>query len=238
VTTSHVRNESLRLAIEQAGLTYDQLAADIRRIAAEAGKTLRTNRSAIAHWIAGRPPSPGTSAYIAEALSRRLGRQLSPADLSWEDSGHDNGPDTRLGLGIGPDPVDIVRRIGEADINRRRILTGAAYSVAAAALPLGFAQAAESQERTTTLAGRKVGESDIDAVRSMLKAFTTIDERQGGLHGHTSVVLRRASASLLLRDGGPACRHARHPCAETHRPAPPRRRVTQARSTRWRGLSR
>ncbi|MCQ0023458.1 hypothetical protein M4914_11190 [Streptomyces somaliensis DSM 40738] len=33
-----------------------------------------------------------------------------------------------------------------------------------------------------------VGEGDIDAVRSMLKAFTAIDERQGGLHGRSAVI--------------------------------------------------
>ncbi|MCY0957760.1 hypothetical protein [Streptomyces sp. H27-H5] len=187
MTTSRARNESLRLALEQTGLTYDQFAADIRRIAAEAGETLRTNRSAVAHWVAGRPPSPETGAYIAESLSRRLGRHVTPAEFGWKVPGHGNGPDARLGLGIGPDPVDIVRRIGEADINRRKILTGAAYSVAAAALPLGLVQAAEAQERATG-AGRMVGVGDIDAVRSMLKAFTAIDERQGGLHGRSAVV--------------------------------------------------
>ncbi|OKI35066.1 hypothetical protein A6A29_16750 [Streptomyces sp. TSRI0281] len=184
-----MRNEGLRLALEEAGLTYGQIAADIRSIAAEAGDTLRTNPSAVAHWVAGRPPSPPTAAYIAEALSRRLGRHLTPSDFGWEDLGHGNGPDTRLGLGIGPDPVDIVRRIGEADINRRKFLTGAAYSVAGAALPLGAADAAEARHPSTTgTTGQKVGAADIDAVRSMLTAFTAIDERQGGRHGRPAMV--------------------------------------------------
>ncbi|MFE2292294.1 hypothetical protein [Streptomyces sp. NPDC059452] len=188
MTNTRVRNDRLRLALEEACLTYDQAAAAIRGIAAEAGDVLRTNRSAVAHWVAGRPPSPSTAAYIAEALSRRLGRHLTPADFGWEDPGHGNGLDARLGLGIGPDPVDVVRRIGEADINRRRFLTGAAYSVAGAALPLGIAHAAEATHRSATLGGRKVGTADIDAVRSMLAAFTAIDERRGGLHGRPAMV--------------------------------------------------
>ncbi|MEU6756923.1 hypothetical protein [Streptomyces sp. NPDC046685] len=84
--------------------------------------------------------------------------------------------------------MDIVRRIGEADINRRKILTAAAYSVAAAALPLGFAQAAEAQDRGARGAGRRVGAADVGAVRSMLEAFSAIDERQGGQHGRSAVV--------------------------------------------------
>lgn len=188
MTRPRARNERLRLAVQDAGLTYSQLAADVRRIAAEAGETLRTNQSAVSHWIAGRPPAPATGTYIAEALSRRLGRHLTPSTFGWEDPGHGDGPDARLGVGIGPDPVDIVRRIGEADINRRKILTGAAYSVAAAALPLGLAQAAEAQQRATGARGRMIGEGDIQDVRSMLTAFTAIDERQGGLHGRSAVV--------------------------------------------------
>lgn len=188
MTTTRVRNERLVLALREAALTYEQLASDVRRIAAESGENLRTNRSAVAHWTTGRPPSPGTAQYIAEALSRRLDRHLTPADFGWGDPGHGSGTDARLGLGIGPDPVDIVRRIGEADINRRKILTSAAYSVAAAALPLGLAQAAEAQQRATGAKGRMIGESDIDAVRSMLTAFTFLDERQGGLHGRSAVV--------------------------------------------------
>ncbi|WP_434593215.1 hypothetical protein [Streptomyces sp. A5-4] len=60
--------------------------------------------------------------------------------------------------------------------------------MAAAALPLGLAQAAEVQARAITASGQMVGESDIDTVRTMLKAFTAIDERQGGRHGRSAVV--------------------------------------------------
>ncbi|WP_327385090.1 helix-turn-helix domain-containing protein [Streptomyces sp. NBC_01207] len=189
MTTPRARNENLRLAIEQAGLTYTQLATEVRRIAAEAGDPLRTNQSAVSHWVAGRPPSPTTAAYIAEVLSRRLGRHLTPDDFGWQGPAQSEiGSDALLGLGIGPDPVDIVRRIGEADINRRKILTGAAYCVAAAALPLGLATAAEAQDRGARARGRRVGASDIATVRSMLEAFTAIDERQGGQHGRSAVV--------------------------------------------------
>jgi hypothetical protein len=84
--------------------------------------------------------------------------------------------------------VDISRRLREADINRRKILTGAAYSVAAAALPLGLGQATEAQARAATVRGGWVGAADIETVRSVLTAFTAIDERQGGQHGRSAVV--------------------------------------------------
>ncbi|MYW04462.1 hypothetical protein [Streptomyces sp. SID3343] len=186
---TRTRNEALCDAVKEACLTYDQLAADIRRTAAESGTILRTNSSAVTHWAAGRPPAPGTAGYIAEALSRRLGRHITPVDLGWTDPEHRaDRAGAALGTSVGPDPIDIVRRLGEADINRRQIITAAAYSVAAAALPLGTAQAAEACLRAATTAGGHVGAADIAAVRAMLQAFTRIDERQGGQHGRTAVV--------------------------------------------------
>lgn len=189
MTTPRVPNDLLRLAIREADLTYEELARDIRLVAAEAGQGLRTNASAVYQWLGGRPPSPGTARYIAEALSRRLGRHITPTELGWssQDTNLDRA-DAALGTSIGPDPVDILRRLGEADINRRRFLTNATYSVAAAALPLGAEQAAEAQERATAARGRRVGAADIATVRSMLEAFTAIDERQGGQHGRSAVV--------------------------------------------------
>lgn len=188
MTQSRARNKALHEAVVQADLTYDQLATRVRNVAAEAGETLRTNRSAVAHWVAGRPPAPATAGYVAEALSRALGRHVTPADFGWTGTGTTSDrADAELGLGIGPDPVDIVRRLGEADINRRKILTGAAYSVAAAALPLGHAQAAEAQQRAVPTS-RQVGTSDIETVKAMLAAFAAIDERQGGQHGRSAVV--------------------------------------------------
>lgn len=186
--TPRVPNEALRRALDEAGLTLEDLACDVRRVAAEAGQELRTNASAVYHWLGGRPPAGDTARYIAEALSRRLRRHITPDDLGWTAlETRSDRADAVLGASIGPDPVDIIRRLGEADINRRKILTGAAYSVAAAALPLGLGQATEAQVRAATVRGGRAGAADIATVRSMLEAFTAIDERQGGQHGRSAV---------------------------------------------------
>ncbi|PSK58014.1 55.5 kDa and 49.5 kDa sporulation protein [Streptomyces sp. 111WW2] len=185
VNHPRARNEPLHDALKEAGLTYEQAAGAIRMVAAEAGELLRTNRSAIAHWVSGaKTPTPQTATYIAEAISRRLGRQLRPSDLGLCAPDQDT-PHTGLGLALGPDPVDTLRRIGEADIHRRSFLTGAAYSVAAAALPLGIEQAVEHQQRTQT--GHRAGQAEIAAVRDMVSMFTGIDERHGGQHGRSAV---------------------------------------------------
>lgn len=84
------------------------------------------------------------------------------------------------------DPVDTLRRIGEADVQRRKFLTTAVYSVAAAALPLGLDQALEYRARAAS--GNRAGRAELDAVRDMTEMFTAVDERHGGQHGRSAVV--------------------------------------------------
>ncbi|WP_432746886.1 hypothetical protein H7827_20625 [Streptomyces sp. JH002] len=74
-------NTALRELLKSEKVTYETLAGLVRTVAAETGNALRTNRSAVAHWVAGSQPEEATSGYIAEALSRRLGRPISPSDI-------------------------------------------------------------------------------------------------------------------------------------------------------------
>jgi hypothetical protein len=196
VTDSRAPNTALKEALAEAKFSYDQFARGVRAVAAEAGDSLRTNKSAIAHWVAGRTPNPQTAAYAAEVLSRRLGRTVTPADLGLGAQGTDaDQAPARLGLGLGPDPVDMLRRLGEADIQRRKLLTSAAYSVAAAALPLGAEQAIEYQQRATAY---RAGRPEIAAVRDMTEMYTRIDERHGGQHGRAAVVQYLTSDVAIL----------------------------------------
>ncbi|CAL9462036.1 hypothetical protein SUDANB145_02656 [Streptomyces sp. enrichment culture] len=51
-------NSRLRDVIAAVDCTYEALARDVRRIAAENGEILQTNKSAISHWVNGtRAPS-------------------------------------------------------------------------------------------------------------------------------------------------------------------------------------
>lgn len=179
------RNSALIESLPEAQLTYEQLATDVRAIATEAGDSLRTSRSAVANWVAGRLPEPRAASYIAEALGRRLGSQLRPEDLGFVTPETDQSQ-AALGAHLGPDPVDVLRRIGEADIHRRRFLTNAVYSIVAAGLPLSLDQAAEYRARAA--GGNRAGRAELEALRDMTTMFTALDERHGGQHGRSAVV--------------------------------------------------
>ncbi|MCE7081434.1 hypothetical protein [Streptomyces sp. ST2-7A] len=187
MTGPRARNEALVEALREAGLTYDRLASEVRAVARTAGEELRTNKSAVAHWVGGTEPQPRTTVYVAEAVSRALGRETTPSELGFEDPGDEDRSRVSLGMYPGADPVEVLRLIGEADIHRRRLLTNAAYSVAAAGLPLGVERSIPGQRREES-GGFHAGRSEIDAVREMTRMFTRIDERHGGQHGRTAVV--------------------------------------------------
>lgn len=209
---SGVHNTALKEALREGGLTYEKLASEIRKTAAEAGDDLRTNKSVVANWIAGRrTPDPRTASYIVEVISRRLGRQLQPSDLGLM-TPDTNRSQTSLGLGLGPDAVDMLRRIGEADIQRRKFLTNTAYSVAAAALPLGLDQVLEYRVRAAEGPHARAGRAELDAVRGMTEIYTRVDERHGGGHGRTAVV------QYLRTDVADLC-HARFATEEEHKEA-------------------
>ncbi|OKH95320.1 transcriptional regulator [Streptomyces uncialis] len=186
-------NSLLRDVIEEVGCTYDALARDVRRVAAENGEILQTNKSAISHWVNGtRTPSGRMGQYLAEALSRRAGRVITR---------------TEIGLQVGDveaptesDPVLAVIDLGRADVERRRFLTIAAFTTAGVAMPLGYGHEASARMLRARTGTSLVGAEDVDVVRQITAAFSAADERLGGGHGLTTVTAYLAdTAAPMLR---------------------------------------
>lgn len=178
-------NELLRAALKSAGVTYEALASAVRAAAAEAGITLRTNRSAVAHWVAGSQPAEDAVPYVLEALSRLLKRAVSPKDVGLAP--------TSLGdaLDWHADTLAALHELGSVDLDlrRRHVLTAAAYSVATLGVP-GSAWWMERAHRPVRQPKSRhtVGRGDLDAVREMVAMFSRIDQRHGGGHARSAVV--------------------------------------------------
>ncbi|MER6316200.1 hypothetical protein ABT237_20800 [Streptomyces sp. NPDC001581] len=73
-------NGRLRTLLTDARWSGQDFARAVNGVAAEAGLTLRYDRTSISHWLAGTRPPAHVVALAAEALSRRTGRCVSPAD--------------------------------------------------------------------------------------------------------------------------------------------------------------
>ncbi|MFD7028493.1 tetratricopeptide repeat protein [Streptomyces sp. NPDC059917] len=191
-------NPRLRDTIDAAGCTYDALAREVRRIAAENGELLQTNKSAISHWVNGtRSPSGQAGQYLAEALSRRLGRVVTRAQLGLRSTDAQSRPDA--------DPVTAVTDLGRADVERRRFLAIAAFTTAGVAMPLLHDHEATSRMLRARTARSLVGSDDIDVVRQITAAFSAADERLGGGHGLTTVTAYLAdTAAPMLRGRFPS----------------------------------
>ncbi|MFI6086063.1 hypothetical protein ACIBBB_34875 [Streptomyces sp. NPDC051217] len=195
--TQRTANHQLKNLIDEFGLPYDGVARAVKAVAAESGRRLGTNKSAVHHWTRGAVPEGETSAYLAEALSRRLGRRITREDLGL--GSRLGSEDESIGLTLDFDPIETLTAIGSADVNRRRFLAASAFSMAAATLPLESVQ--ETAARTRTISGGALaGHADVAAVRDMVKLFMDMDERHGGQHG------RAAFVQYLITDVRDLCR--------------------------------
>jgi hypothetical protein len=93
-------NESLRSLLREAGLTHDNLARAVNRVAAESCVDLNYDRTAVAHWLSGSRPRGPVPGFVAEALSRRLGRLVTIASTGLADASTLDShlvPDSRTG---------------------------------------------------------------------------------------------------------------------------------------------
>ncbi|MFJ6443636.1 hypothetical protein [Streptomyces sp. NPDC091649] len=92
---------------------------------------------------------------------------------------------------------------------RRHFLSGAAYSVAAAVLPLEHVTDIASRAAKART-GAVVGHADVAAVRDMVAMFAVMDERHGGQHGRSALV------QYLMSDVAALCR-SRFSSEDDHR---------------------
>jgi hypothetical protein len=189
-TVQGERNTALASHIAESGWVYDAVAMAVCRVAAENGQTLAVNKSAVAHWVAGRnAPQPATALFLAEALSRRLGRSVLLADVGLVDQ-------TAV-----PESVDVwetdtlaaLTDLGGIDASmRRRLFLGgaAAYTVAALVVPGAdwWREMAERGAGRTALGARLVDLTDVQAVREMTAMFSKLDQHYGGGHGRMALV--------------------------------------------------
>lgn len=202
-------NGCLAAVIAEAGITYEAVARGVRQVAAENGdRTLRANKSAVAHWVAGTQPQPRTVEYLVEALSRRVGRPLLQADL-----GIASNSDQEQVLGreqLSEDPVTAVARLGRADVDRRMVLANAVYSIAALTLPLAQRQElAHQAARVRTRPTATVGAAEVNAVLEVTQVFNRADEQLGGGHARRAVVEYLATDVASYCQASFATEHAR-----------------------------
>lgn len=183
-------NTALAIALEQAKWSRTQFANAVNRTAAEVGHELRYDQSAVSHWTAGTQPRAQVRPFIAEALSRRLRRPVTLAEIglapapSSED--HSSG-----------DTVADVLDLGRADMDpsRRSMLSAGLYSAALAA-PMFYDLIGRVEAAS---AGRTahIGQGEVETVRRITEKIADILDELGGGHA------RPMAAAFLVNTVSP-----------------------------------
>ncbi len=81
---TEARNHRLEQAMHDAGLSHKALARAVRELAHRDGRPLGTDHTAVSRWLSGMRPRSAAAHYVAEVLTRRLGRPVELADLGWD----------------------------------------------------------------------------------------------------------------------------------------------------------
>lgn len=194
MTKARTANTRLAGLIAEAGIPHAQLARIFVRVALESGadEFAGVGRSHVSHWVAGTRPSGRAPLILCEALSRHLGRNLSLDDIGLAAPAPAAESTSPQGLDWRVDTLTALAELGrdDVDLERRRVLQAAAYSVAALALPSQswWQEMAEHRDARSAPGARLVGSGDVDAVRDMAAMFSRVDQRRGGGHARTAVV--------------------------------------------------
>lgn len=184
------RNEQLAALLQEAGWSRAQAASAFNRVAREnelldfAG----IGRSHVSMWVGGTEPSGPSPVILRQALSRHLKRVVTPDELGF------TVPDSAA---QGPlewcvDPLIALTDLGRTDLDtdRRRLLTGAVYSIAALTLPdeAWWTNAAQKPSASTSVGAQRVGSADVATVQDLTVAFSRMDQQRGGGHGRKALV--------------------------------------------------
>ncbi|MGF1425126.1 tetratricopeptide repeat protein [Kitasatospora sp. LaBMicrA B282] len=183
-------NRRLAAVIEESGCTYEVLAKGVRAVAAEAGETLHTSRSAVHSWVTGGTPTGKTPAYIAEALTRMAKRRVTPSEIGL---GFD-----AIGEAMAPDFLATASDLGRLVMFHRRDFLALAFATASVGLPLAYDHQAAAATLRVMKSGRRAGADEVATVRQHTEMFRTADDKLGGGHGLTTVSSYLADAVVPM----------------------------------------
>ena len=193
------RNDSLRNLIKEARWTHHSFAVAVNNIGAEVGVALHYDRTAVSHWLAGSRPRPPVPEFMTEALSRRLGRPMTLADIGLTDLSAPAEPPAETSRGL-----QTLRDLVMADLDPavRAKLRELPFQATLAVAPRW---ACDSRPRSLTMTNE--GEAATLAVIStMTSAFATADRMLGGGYARSAVTAYLATAVGAQVPSGAALR--------------------------------
>ncbi|MFB6554881.1 tetratricopeptide repeat protein [Streptomyces sp. NPDC056405] len=188
-----VPNEGLQRLFDETNWTLSQCARQINLVGAENGTPLRTNASAVHHWLRGTNPQKETvRRCILEALSRRLQRPVTHTEAGF--------PSPVARSSNPTDTVEGMIELGRADMDpSRRAVLGAGLFSVALTIP-GWQDVIGRTEAVQTGRALRVGMNEVEMVIAMTERISDLDDQFGGRHA------RPMAATFMINTVAPYLR--------------------------------
>ncbi|WP_241778526.1 tetratricopeptide repeat protein [Streptomyces sp. AcH 505] len=167
-------NGALGRLLTESRWTYRQFARAVNRVGTEMGTPLRYDESAVSHWLGGTVPRGAVRVCVLEALSRRLGRPVTHAEVGL--------PVPRDHSPTAADTVEELIDLGRQDMDpsRRSVLGAGLFSVAIT-IP-GWPDVIGRAEAVQSGRARRIGMNEVDMVIAMTERVSELDDQFGGRH--------------------------------------------------------
>ncbi|MFD6968755.1 tol-pal system YbgF family protein [Streptomyces sp. NPDC059979] len=220
-------NGRLRTLLADARWSGQDFARAVNGVAAETGLTLRYDRTSISHWLAGTRPPAHVVALAAEALSRRTGRRVSPADTGLARPAGAARARDRPGPGphgadaLAPEPAGVgTPGAGDAAAYAESLL-GEIPVYSSAWRPPGWPPPHGTGTPTGAPTGAparpagRIGADHVEAAEAVLPVFRNADMMFGSGLARPALTryLATTVAPWLRADAAPAVRHRLLGCA-------------------------
>lgn len=181
-------NDRLAGLLREAALSHKALARAVREGAARRGEPSSADHTSVSRWLNGMRPRGVTPEPIAEALSARLHRRVTLAEIGMERTADQHDV---FGLDYADDAdetVTLLARLWRADLDDVRAIVEAAPEAVAWADASWKWLVRPDFEPLSTEGGRRIGASDLPAIRATITAFSALDAHFGGGNGRSALI--------------------------------------------------
>ncbi|MFI8530520.1 sporulation protein [Streptomyces aquilus] len=180
-------NAQLVAVMDEAQVSNKGLAKRMKDTAAQRGVNLGTTHVSVQRWRDGAGIQPQTAAIMADALSAKLGRRITPGDLGFFDHTHQTAPQPVGYPGTVPDVLSMLESLADqsADAPAPDGLVVADGDLSAAVLSWMIARPDGIQANRPS--HQRIGMRDVRAIKDAAGMFMQLDFKYGGGHGHKAL---------------------------------------------------
>ncbi|MFB1042947.1 sporulation protein [Streptomyces chrestomyceticus] len=178
-------NHRLAAVMAEAGASNKGLAKRVREVAQRHGDRVGTTHVAVQRWLNGSGIQQQTGMYVAEALSDKLQRRVSPQDLGFPSAVHSSCPAGAKGYADSlPETLNALDGLTcQCPENARSGEPQLPDSEMHSAVLRWLISRPEGPPGDTS-GTRRVGMRDVAAIRAAAGFFMQLDFRFGGGHAH------------------------------------------------------